>query len=119
MRRFKQSLIVLMMWFAALTATAAELTGDYCWVQLDFRTVLASETGEVKLDAYYPSLYDAIKAAIDAEKTDFTKEAVNNGKTDILFLRDPIKGGKLRGKILITSDIACKWRRNSALQRAR
>lgn len=90
---------------------AYELVGNYCWVQLDYRTVIAGENGMTKLDAFYPSLYDAIKAAIDVEKTDFTKKAVNNGKTDILFLYDPIKEDKLRGKILVTSEIACKWRK--------
>lgn len=84
---------------------AYELIGNYCWMQHDFRLIMPA-SGDPKIDVFYPSLRDAIVAGIHEAKTDFVKEAANNGKTDTLFLRDP--KGKLRGKVLITSFVACK-----------
>jgi hypothetical protein len=107
MKQFKQLLIALMALIASYQSQAYELNGNYCWMAHEFRLVMPS-SGTAKIDNYFPSLRDAIVAATEEAGVDPSKFAVNNGKTDTLFLYDSAKQGRLLGKVLITSNIACK-----------
>lgn len=107
MKLIKKALVGLMLFVASALADAYELQGNYCWMAHEYRLIMPA-SGTPTIDNYFPSLRDAIVAATEEAGFDPSKFAVNNCKTDTLFLYGSAKREGLLGKILITSSIACK-----------
>lgn len=105
---FKQLQLVCLLLCASFNASAYDLEGNYCWMNHEYRLIMPV-SGPNQSDNFYPSLRDAIvevERSLGGDK--IKKVAANNCKTDILFLHHP-KTDKVIAKILIKSEIACKW----------
>jgi len=105
----KKYLLGALMLLASMCAKSEVLEGEYCWLESTFRVVMQEKGGLVELDAFVPSLYDAVKAASDTKGgIKFYKIAANKGKTDVMQLYTLTEPRKYLGKVEISTSIRCK-----------